>query len=100
MEFTGQLHATAGFSAYANIACSVAQGEDWTSAQFLFEPGDAELRQKSLDLSRPRQTVHRLVRRVLHLEGIGSATSTLVYLDAIYGSGLRQDGGRDSGRPQ
>ncbi len=39
VEFTTS-YQTNGFSAYANIAYSVAQGENWDSAQFLFDPGD------------------------------------------------------------
>ena len=39
------------------------------------------------------QTRDRLVRRGLHLERRSRRYSTRVYVDAIYGSGLRQDGG-------
>ena len=37
VEFTGTYN-NGGFSTYANIAYSVAQGKDWNSAQFLFGP--------------------------------------------------------------
>ena len=37
VEFTGSYN-QGGFSTYANLAYSVAQGEDWDSAQFLFGP--------------------------------------------------------------
>ena len=39
MEFTAT-YTTGGFSTYANVAYSVAQGKDWSSAQFLFDPDD------------------------------------------------------------
>ena len=39
VEFTGS-YTTGGFSTYANVAYSVAQGENWNSAQFLFDPTD------------------------------------------------------------
>ena len=70
VEFTGS-YTHGGFSTYANVAWSQAQGEDWSSAQFLFDPTDSGLRPKSLDLSGSRPARHRLVRRVLHVEGIG-----------------------------
>ena len=38
-EFTAS-YTHEGFSVYANVAYSVAQGEDWNSAQFLFSPED------------------------------------------------------------
>ena len=38
MEFTG-IH-DRRFSTFANLAYSVAQGKDWNSAQFLFDPKD------------------------------------------------------------
>ena len=37
VEFTGSYN-RGGFSSYANLAWSVAQGKDWNSAQFLFCP--------------------------------------------------------------
>ena len=39
VEFTGSYN-IGGFSTYANLAYSVAKGEDWDSAQFLFDPTD------------------------------------------------------------
>ena len=37
VEFTGSYN-QGGFSSYANLAWSQAQGKDWNSAQFLFDP--------------------------------------------------------------
>ena len=68
-----------------------AQGKDWSSAQFLFDPTDAGLCQKPLDRSGSRPARDRLLRRVLHLEGRHRG-GTRVYVDALYGSGLHQDG--------
>ena len=39
VEFTASYN-HGGFSTYANVAVSRAQGEDWNSAQFLFDPAD------------------------------------------------------------
>jgi outer membrane receptor protein involved in Fe transport len=39
VEFTAT-YTTGGFSTYANVAYSVARGQDWNSAQFLFDPTD------------------------------------------------------------
>ena len=78
------------FPAYANLAWSQAQGKDWNSAQFLFDPNDAGLRPKSLDLSGPRPARDRLVRHGLHAGRNAPHYSTRVYTDALYGSGLRR----------
>ena len=59
-----------GFSAYANFAYSVAKGEDWDSAQFLFDPADlAYVKNHWIYLDHDQER-HRLVRRVVSLEGI------------------------------
>ena len=92
MEFTAN-YTHGGFSTYANVAYSVAQGEDWNSAQFLFRSGGPGLCQEPLDLARPRPARHRLVRHVLPLEG-RQRDSTRVYVDALYGTGLRTDAHR------
>ena len=39
VEFTAN-YTQGGFSAYANVAYSVAQGQGWNSAQFQFDPAD------------------------------------------------------------
>jgi len=90
VEFTGSYN-NGGFSAYANLAWSVAQGKDWNSAQFQFDPNDLAYVQNhwiSLDHD----------QRVTGSFGVAytwthSCGSTRVYADALYGSGLRQDGG-------
>ncbi|HTT57767.1 MAG TPA: TonB-dependent receptor [Opitutaceae bacterium] len=77
------------FSAYANLAHSVAQGKEWSSAQFLFDPTDlAYVQNHWIFLDHDQQ-----------LSASGGASYTWkgarggakVYLDVIYGSGLRTD---------
>jgi outer membrane receptor protein involved in Fe transport len=92
VEFTAS-YTAGGFSTYANVAYSVAQGEGASSAQFLW----------------PDQgTVNYVNGHWIYLDhdqrvtgSFGAAYTwkesdrcgTRVYVDAIYGSGLRQDGG-------
>ena len=67
-EFTGAFN-IGGFSTYANVAYSVAKGEDWNSAQFLFGPDGpgtdlAYVRNHWIYLDHD-QDRDRLVRRVV-----------------------------------
>lgn len=85
-------YAQGGFSAYANLALSKAQGLDWDSAQFLFGPSDLTY-----------VASHWIY--LDHDQGLtgsggisydwkeGGGHDTLFYADVISGSGLRQDGG-------
>ena len=90
VEFTGSYN-NGGFSSYANLAWSVAQGKNWNSAQFQFGQNDLNYVQNHwiyLDHD----------QRVTGSFGVAytwthSCGSTRIYADAIYGSGLRQDGG-------
>lgn len=84
-----------GFSAYANIAYSVAQGKTWNSAQFLFGPEG------------PGTRFNYVQNHWIYLDHDQTVTGsfgadykwkhswggTRVFADALYGSGLRQDGG-------
>jgi outer membrane receptor for ferrienterochelin and colicins len=97
-EFTAS-YTDGGFSTYANLALSRAEGKGASSAQFLW----------------PNQAVVDYVNThwifLDHDQTISGSfgvsytwketqrTGTLVYLDAIYGSGLRQDGGPIPGDP-
>ena len=91
VEFTGT-YAKAGFSTYANVAYSVAQGQDWNSAQFLFDPGDlAYVRNHWIYLDHDQRVTGSFGASYLFHET--QACSARVYVDALYGSGLRQDGG-------
>jgi len=91
VEFTGT-YAKGGFSTYANVAYSVAQGQDWNSAQFLFDPGDlAYVRNHWIYLDHDQRVTGSFGASYLFHET--QACSGRVYVDALYGSGLRQDGG-------
>ena len=91
LEFTTS-YQTNGFSAYANVAYSVAQGENWDSAQFLFDPGDLAYVQNHWIHLDHDQTYSATAGLSYRLNESRQA-STLAYLDIVAGSGLRQDGG-------
>ncbi len=95
VEFTGSYN-KGGFSTYANIAYSVAQGENWDSAQFLFGPSGpgtdlAYVQNHWIYLDHDQTVTGSFGAAYTWNEGHNY--STRVYTDAIYGSGLRQDGG-------
>ncbi len=78
-----------GFAGYANLARSVAKGEDWASAQFLFSPEDlAYVRNHWIFLDHDQALTGSLGASYHWKEAGGD---TRVYLDALYGSGLRTD---------
>jgi len=81
-----------GFSAYANAAYSVAQGENWDSAQFLFAPGDlAYVQNHFIYLDHDQR--YTGTAGVSYRFKEARQASTLAYLDLVAGSGLRQNGG-------
>ena len=88
-EFTGS-YAVGGFSTYANVAYSVAQGRDWSSAQFLFDPTDAAYVQNHWIYLDHDQRVTGSFGAAYTLKEGGDNTAR-VYVDALYGSGLRTD---------
>jgi outer membrane receptor protein involved in Fe transport len=91
VEFTGS-YDSGGFSTYLNLANSVAKGENWSSSQFLFSPGDiAYVRNHWIYLDHDQTLSGSFGASYLFKEARGN--SARVYVDAIYGSGLRQDGG-------
>jgi len=91
-EFTAS-YTVGGFSSYANLAYSVAQGEGAASAQFLWpDPGTVDYVNSHwiyLDHDQPVTGSFG----VAYKWNESARNSTRVYADAIYGSGLRQDGG-------
>ncbi len=91
VEFTGSYN-NSGFSTYANLAYGVAKGEDWNSAQFLFDPTDAAYVQNHWINLDHAQTVTGSFGAA-YTWNEGKNRTTRVYVDAIYGSGLRADGG-------
>lgn len=87
VEFTGS-YTTGGFSTYANIANSVAKGEDWNSAQFLFSAADrAYVQQHWIYLDHDQDISASFGASYLFKEARDA--STRVYVDALYGTGLR-----------
>jgi hypothetical protein len=80
-----------GFSAFANVAYSRAEGEDWDSAQFLFDVNDFNyVKNHWIFLDHDQRVTGSFGASYLWKETLGS---TRVFADALYGSGLRQDGG-------
>ncbi len=90
VEFTTS-YTKKGFSTYANVAYSVARGEGISSAQFLF-PQDV------LDYARNHWVSLDHDQRITGSFGISylwkhAGGGTRVFADALYGTGLRTDGG-------
>jgi len=91
LEFTTS-YTHGGFSTYANIALSQAEGKDWNSAQFLFSTNDlAYVKNNWIYLDHDQRVSGSFGASYLLKES--AKTSTLFYVDALYGSGLRQNGG-------
>ena len=89
VEFTASYN-HGGFSTYANVAVSRAQGENWNSAQFLFNPADlAYVQNHWISLDHDQRISGSFGASYLWKEG--DRNSTRVYVDAIYGTGLRTD---------
>jgi len=88
-EFTSS-YTTGGLSLYANVAYSVAKGEEWSSAQFLFDPADiAYVKNHWIYLDHDQRVSGSFGASYLWKRSDGS---TRFYVDALYGSGLRADG--------
>jgi len=82
-------YTTGGFNVYANVAYSVAQGEDWNSAQFQFDTADlAYSKNHWIYLDHDQRVTGSFGASHLWKHHAGS---TRVYVDALYGSGLRTD---------
>src|SRR5438445_11999355 len=74
---------------YANVAVSKAQGKDWSSSQFLFDPTDAAyVKNHWIYLDHDQTVSGSFGVSYLWKELYGS---TRAYVDALYGSGLRTD---------
>ena len=88
VEMTGS-YVEGGFSSYLNLAHSVAEGQEWTSSQFLFDPSDlAYVADHRIHLDHD-QALSASLGASYHWTGTQGGTR--VYLDALYGSGLRTD---------
>jgi outer membrane receptor protein involved in Fe transport len=91
VEFSSS-YTAGGFTTYANVAYSVAQGENWSSSQFLFDPTAlAYVKNHWIYLDHDQRVTGSFGTSYLFNES--QRTSTRVYVDALYGTGLRTDGG-------
>ena len=91
-EFTAN-YDLGGFSTYANLAYSVAQGKGASSAQYLW-PNPAVVSYVNnnwIYLDHDQRITGSFGASYTWKES--ERNGTRVYLDALYGSGLRQDGG-------
>lgn len=88
-----------GFSAYGNLACSVAQGRGASSAQYLWpDQGTVDyVNSHWIYLDHDQRISATCGVSYLWKEGDNATTS--VYSDFVYGSGLRADGGPIPGDP-
>jgi outer membrane receptor protein involved in Fe transport len=88
LEFTGS-YSNGGFTTYLNLAHSVAKGEDWSSAEFLFDPADlAYVKNHWIFLDHDQQLTASFGASYVWKEHAGD---TRVYVDSLYGTGLRAD---------
>ena len=88
LELTGS-YTNGGFSTYVNLAHSVARGQNWVSSQFLFDPGDLAYVQSHWIHLDHDQTLSGSFGASYHWDE--SQGTTRIYVDATYGSGLRND---------
>ena len=78
-----------GFSTYANLAHSLAKGEDWSSSQFLFDPAQlAYVQEHWIYLDHDQDLTASAGAAYLWRSAAGS---TRLYADVLHGSGLRAD---------
>ena len=94
VEFTGSYN-RGGFSSYANLAWSQAQGKNWNSAEFLHGPDGpgtdlAYVRNHWIYLDHDQRVTGSFGVAYTWNEGRNKATR--IYADALYGSGLRTGG--------
>ena len=88
LELTGSFE-NGGFAAYVNLANSVARGEDWDSAEFLFDPAAlAYAKNHWIFLDHDQALTGSFGSSYHWKEARGGAR---IYVDVIYGTGLRTD---------
>jgi outer membrane receptor protein involved in Fe transport len=88
VEWTGT-YARNGFSLFANLAYSVAQGKGLSSGQFLFSADDiAYIQDHWIHLDHDQRVTGSFGVSYTIPESRGS---TMFYIDSLYGSGLRTD---------
>jgi outer membrane receptor protein involved in Fe transport len=88
LELTGS-YTDGGFTTYLNLAHSVAKGEDWSSAQFLFDPADlAYVRNHWIFLDHDQALTGSFGASYHWKQARGDRR---VFVDILYGTGLRTD---------
>jgi outer membrane receptor protein involved in Fe transport len=88
LEFSSS-YSSGGFTTYLNLAHSVARGEDWNSAEFLFNAADlAYVKNHWIFLDHDQALTGSFGASYVWKEPKGD---TRVYVDTIYGTGLRTD---------
>ncbi len=88
LELSGS-YSTGGFTAYLNLAHSVARGQDWNSAEFLFNPADlAYVRNHWIFLDHDQVLSGSFGSDYVWKRARGD---TRIYVDTLYGTGLRTD---------
>ena len=88
LEFSGS-YSKGGFSTYLNLAHNVAKGYDWDSAEFLFDPSAlAYVRNHWIFLDHDQALTGSFGADYVWKHSKGS---TRVYVDTLYGTGLRTD---------
>ncbi len=94
LEFTTS-YTNGGFSAYANAARSLARGRGWSSAQFLFNPNELAYVQNHWIHLDHDQEFTASVGTAYSWTGWGKGTQ--VFVDTLYGSGLRTNASDPAG---
>jgi outer membrane receptor protein involved in Fe transport len=88
LELSGS-YSKGGFTTYLNLAHSVARGEDWSSAEFLFDPADlAYVKNHWIFLDHDQVLSGSFGADYVWRRSRGD---TRVYVDTLYGTGLRTD---------
>ena len=98
VEFTGNYN-LGGFSTYANVSVSKAQGEGAESAQFLWPDPAVENYVNHNWIYLDHDQFISVNCGASYLWKQSDTKSALFYTDAIFGSGLRTDGGPIPGDP-
>ena len=88
VEFTAS-YTSGGFSTYLNLARARAEGQDWISSQFLFDPADlAYVHTHWIGLDHDQTLTASFGASYRWKQSHGD---TQIFVDALYGSGLRTD---------
>jgi hypothetical protein len=95
VEFTGS-YIQGGLSTYANVALSQAKGENWDSAQFLFNPAQlAYVKNNWIYLDHEQSVTASAGASYTWKKTFGGGT--MAYADVLFGTGLRADETTSSG---